>query len=86
MACDRFRRPFLLCTTFRSFLCTVHDFLCAFSAKVAAYSLVKDNVYSVIRDGCVLENEQGQTRGYGGSNPLRKAHERLHENLDPSAV
>ena len=53
---------------------------------MAAYSLVKDNVYSVIRDGCVLENEQGQTRGYGGSNPLRKAHERLHENLDPSAV
>ena len=29
MACQ----PFLLCTTFRSFLCTVHYFLCAFSAK-----------------------------------------------------
>ena len=37
-------------------------------------------------DGYVLENEQGQTRGYGGSNPLRKTHERLHENLDPSVV
>ena len=31
MACDRFRQPFLLCTTFRSFLCTVHYFLCIFS-------------------------------------------------------
>ena len=42
MACDRFRQPFLLCTTFRSFLCTVHYFLCAFSAKMATYSLVID--------------------------------------------
>ena len=33
MVCDCFRQPFLLCTTFRSFLCTVHYFLCAFSAK-----------------------------------------------------
>ena len=48
MACDRFRQPFLLCTTFRSFLCTVHYFLCAFSAKMATYSLVIDNVYFVI--------------------------------------
>ena len=44
MACQ----PFLLCTTFRSFLCTVHYFLCAFSAKIATYSLVVDNVYFVI--------------------------------------
>ena len=35
MACDRFRQPFLLCTTFCSFLCTVHCFLCAFSSKMA---------------------------------------------------
>ena len=48
MACDRFRQPFLLCTTFRSFLCTVHYFLCAFSAKMATYSLVIDNVHFVI--------------------------------------
>ena len=48
MVCDRFRQPFLLCTTFRSFLCTVHYFLCAFSAKMATYSLVIDNVYFVI--------------------------------------
>ena len=48
MACDRFRQPFLLCTTFCSFLCTVHYFLCAFSAKMATYSLVIDNVYFVI--------------------------------------
>ena len=45
MACDRFRQPFLLCTTFRSFLCTVHCFLCAFKAKMATYSLVIDDVY-----------------------------------------
>ena len=48
MACDHFRQPFLLCTTFCSFLCTVHYFLCAFSAKIATYSLVIDNVYFVI--------------------------------------
>ena len=48
MACDRFRQPFLLCTTFRSFLCTVHYFLYAFSSKMATYSLVIDNVYFVI--------------------------------------
>ena len=33
MVCDCFRQPFLLCTTFRCFLCTVHYFLCPFSAK-----------------------------------------------------
>ena len=44
MTCDRFRQLFLLCTTFRSFLRTVHYFLCAFSAKMATYSLVIDNV------------------------------------------
>ena len=48
MACYRFRPPFLLCTTFWSFLRTVHCFLCAFSAKMATYSLVIDNVYLVI--------------------------------------
>ena len=48
MACDRFRQPFLLCTTFCSFLCTVHYFLFAFSAKMATYSLVIDNIYLVI--------------------------------------
>ena len=48
MACDRFRGPFLLCTTFRSFLYTVHYFPCTFSAKMASYSLVIDNVYFVI--------------------------------------
>ena len=37
MACDRFRQPFLFCRTFRSFLCTIHYFLCAFSAKMATY-------------------------------------------------
>ena len=35
--CVHFRRPFLLCTTFPSFLCTVYYFLCAFSAKMATY-------------------------------------------------
>ena len=40
MACDRFRQLFLLCTIFCSFLCTAHCFLCACSAKMAAYSLV----------------------------------------------
>ena len=48
LAYDRFRQPFLLCTTFRSFLCTVHYFLCAFAAEMAAYSLVRENVYFVI--------------------------------------
>ena len=48
MACDHFRQPFLLCTIFRSFLCTVHYFLCAFSEKMATYSLVIDNVYFMI--------------------------------------
>ena len=47
LACDRFRQPFLLCATFRSFPCTVHYFLCAFSAEMAAYSLVRENVYFV---------------------------------------
>ena len=37
MACDRFRQPFLLCTTFRSFLCTIHYFLCPSSAKMDLY-------------------------------------------------
>ena len=46
MACDHFRQPFLLCTTFCSFLCTVHYFICAFSTKMATYSLVID----VLRD------------------------------------
>ena len=40
MTCDRFCQPFLLCTTVCSFLCTVHYFLCAFSANIATYSLV----------------------------------------------
>ena len=48
MACDRFRQPILLCTTFRFFLCTIHYILCTFSAKMATYSLVIDNVYFVI--------------------------------------
>ena len=48
MACDHFCQCFLLCTNFRSFLCTVHYFLCAFSAKMATYSLVIDNMYVVI--------------------------------------
>ena len=33
MTCDRFRQPFLLCTTFRSFLCTVHHVLAHFQQK-----------------------------------------------------
>ena len=45
MAYDRFRQPFLLCT-FRFFLCIVNYLLSAFSAKMATYSLVIDNVYS----------------------------------------
>ena len=45
MACNRFRQPFLLCTTFRSFLCTVHYFLCAFKAKMATYPLAIDDLY-----------------------------------------
>ena len=48
MSCYRFGQPFLLCTTFWSFLCTVHYFFCLFSAKMATYSLVIDNVYFVI--------------------------------------
>ena len=48
MACDCFRQPFLLCLTFHSFLCTVHYFPCVFSAKMAIYSLVMDNVHFVI--------------------------------------
>ena len=47
MGCDFFRQPFLLCTTF-CFLCTVHYFLYTFSAKMATYSLVIDNVHFVI--------------------------------------
>ena len=39
MGCDCFRQLFLLCTTFCSFLCTVHYFLCTFSAKMATYWL-----------------------------------------------
>ena len=35
-----FSPALLLCTTLRSFLCTVLYFLCAFSAKMATYSLV----------------------------------------------
>ena len=42
MTCDRFREPLLLCTTFCSFLCTILYFFCAFSAKMAIYSLVVD--------------------------------------------
>ena len=49
MTYDRFQQPFLLCTTFRSFLYTVHYFLCVFSAKMAPYSLDIDNVCFVIR-------------------------------------
>ena len=48
IACNRFHPPFLLCTTFRSLLCFVHCFLWVFSAKLATYSLVIDNVYFVI--------------------------------------
>ena len=48
MACDRFGQPLLFCTTFCSSLCTVHYFLCAFTLKMATYSLVVDNVYFVI--------------------------------------
>ena len=48
MTCDRFRQPFLLCTTFCSFLSFVRYFLCTFSAKMATYTLVIDNVYFVI--------------------------------------
>ena len=48
MAFDCFRQPLLLCTTFRSFLYTVHYFFCALSAKMATYSLVIDDVYFVI--------------------------------------
>ena len=43
-----FLHAFTLMYSFRSFLCTVHYFLCAFSAKTATYSLVLDNVYFVI--------------------------------------
>ena len=46
MVCDHFRQPFLISTTVCSFLCTVNYFLCAFSAKIATYSLVIDIVYS----------------------------------------
>ena len=62
MTCDCFRQLFLLCTIFRYFFCTVHYFLCAFSAKMATYSLG------------VLENKQEQTRKEGESklgNPER---------------
>ena len=52
MARDRFCQPFLLCTTFRSFLFTVHFFFFfffyAFAAKMATYSLVIGNVYFLI--------------------------------------
>ena len=37
MLCDRFRQPFLFCRTSRSFLCTIHYCLGAFSAKMATY-------------------------------------------------
>ena len=33
MACDRFREPLLLCTTFCSFLCTIHYFFAHFEQK-----------------------------------------------------
>ena len=48
IACNHFRRPFLLCTTFHSLLCFLHCFLWVFSAKLATYSLVIGNVYFVI--------------------------------------
>ena len=48
MECNCFRQSFLLRTIFCSFLCTVHYFLFAFSAKMATYSLVIDNIYFVI--------------------------------------
>ena len=60
MACDLFRQPFLLCTTFRFFSCTVHYFLCAFLAKMATYSLV-------IGWGCSKTNKGEQ--GGRGSKP-----------------
>ena len=45
---DRFFCTPLLCTTFRSFLCTVHYFLCTFPAKTATFLLVIDDTYFVI--------------------------------------
>ena len=45
---DRFFCTLLLCATFRPFLCTVHYFLCALSAKIATYSLVTSDAYFVI--------------------------------------
>ena len=39
---------FTLRNVFRYFLCTVHYFLSAFSAKMATYSLAIDNIYFVI--------------------------------------
>ena len=48
MVCNRFGQPFLLCTPFCSFLCTVHYFLFAFTAKIATCYLVIGNVYFVI--------------------------------------
>ena len=60
MECDHFRQPFVLCTTFCSFLCTVQYFICAYfiSAKMATYSL----------GGGGLENEQGGRGGGRGQN------------------
>ena len=65
MACDR--QPLLLCTTFHSFLCTVHYFLCAFSAKMATYSLVIDNVYFVYFGGGCFPKRTRAINGGGGS-------------------
>ena len=45
---DRFFCTLLLCATFRSFLCTVHYFLCTLSAKIDTYSLVTSDAYFVI--------------------------------------
>ena len=45
---DWFFCTLLLYRNVRSFLCTVHYFLCVFSAKMAAYSLVIETVYFMI--------------------------------------
>ena len=58
-----FRQPFLLCLTFHSFLCTVHYFPCVFSAKMATYSLVMDNVHFVWSAG----KRTRANKGEGGS-------------------
>ena len=43
-----FTSPFYFAQLFVLFLCTVHYFLCTFSAKIVTYSLVIDNARFVI--------------------------------------